>query len=1351
MKTSATKLAGLIALLLLSAFSHLFSQATDLHVFQDWADKTGLVDMAYKASSVRDPANQVMYVVGGTLNINGNYDWMINKYDETTGTLIWSVQYDGPAGAEDYATDIIFDANNNLIFVSGAITVDTVQGLDLGVIMLDTSGTQQWLSTYDNGQSYPLYNDVGASITFIDHDDICVTGVSQDASTLEDCVTIRMAAGDGTQNWVARYDESNMQDGGGKVFYDGTDIFVAGLVQRNINYHAVAGFQYDISGNLLASTAPTQTLDSITEIHDATIASNGDIYIAGFLNRTGYARDIKLIKIDSTMTCQWQYLSSTSGNEEANSVRLDSVGHVYLGGYETVSGNKDYYLCKLDTAGNAIWTEYYNGTGNGNDVGEAIAIDANGFPIITGYSWVDPGFNFDYHTMKYDTSGTILWEIDYNGLSNKDDRAYEISIDNQDNIYVIGQSQDSSGITCEYMTVKYVEHELWNVSDIDTVPSCFNITPNWGQLLNLDTVINVNSTVKCYSIGPAVYFENNRLSHLFSSLDSTLISMDTILRVDMKFTTDTTKRVYPLKKRDCRVNYYFDQTTVTNGLCNVPVYEEVVYPEIYKLIDLHVSANSSGVLEQFVVKQTGDPEDIFFTYEGADTIYINGGGNLVIETMLDDITYLRPTCSQIDSSGGYVPIAWQPIFQINGDTVSFDSIQSCNANLPLVIEMKQGPSILLTGIADWSTFLGGSKEDAANDITSDDNGNIYVTGYTGSINFPVTSGAFQTLLGGGFGSWDAFVVKFNSNYHNEWLTYYGGDQYERGFGIAHDPINNKVYICGTGGSSVLAYQFGTGYIQSVGNTGGFIARFDDAVGYREWGTRWGGSNGECYPHKIKVDDNGNVYMVGSTNYISTTSTCTTPSANFYPICNPGGGAFVQTSHNNVGGSVGQDYEYDGFIAKFDANTNLVWSTLFGGPYTDFFDNLVIDNANQKLYVVGSTNSNNQGVTCGPSGYLALCNSGGYFQANLNGTNNGSEYDGLITRFTLGGILEWSTFWGGDGDDFITGAALDGSGSLYLSGYTNTNFYGTGNCVVPTNNGFPHCTLGYDQNYGGGDHDAFIVKFIGNAVLRWSTFVGGDLGEGREARLMVDEIAEALPWGPRVHVSQVDDVYLFGNTRSESITSSTLSVPISYNSSFYNESTHEDSDPTADNTDVFVNLFSGGGGLLWGTYYGGTGTTAPATPRIGDCVGGITSWQGRVFICGRTYSTSNFPLNCPFPGTSYCQGYTTVNPTYSDAFVSQLNLTPLIGIEDVTDLQVGYLDIYPNPTFNWVTITFIHDLDENMNIEIIDILGKRVSLGNFSVNSGINKYTVDLEALSSGLYFLIFKGVSASYLVKVIKI
>ena len=119
-------------------------------------------------------------------------------------------------------------------------------------------------------------------------------------------------------------------------------------------------------------------------------------------------------------------------------------------------------------------------------------------------------------------------------------------------------------------------------------------------------------------------------------------------------------------------------------------------------------------------------------------------------------------------------------FRIENDAVTF-SIPAYDHTQPLVID----PTL------QWSTYYGGSSSDYGYGITTGPSGEVVVTGYTISINFPVVAG-FQMSNQGGR---DAFVVKFDALGFRQWATYYGGSNDDRGFGVATDG-SGDVYFAG---------------------------------------------------------------------------------------------------------------------------------------------------------------------------------------------------------------------------------------------------------------------------------------------------------------------------------------------------------------------------------------------------------------------------------------------------------------------------------------------------------------------------------------------------------------------------
>ncbi len=131
----------------------------------------------------------------------------------------------------------------------------------------------------------------------------------------------------------------------------------------------------------------------------------------------------------------------------AYGIAVDNNGYLYVTGYSYNGSNYDYFTIKYDTSGNTIWTQRYDG-GN-NDIAYGIAVDNNGYLYVAGAS--HNGLNYDYCIIKYDTSGNTIWTQRYDG-GNPDD-AHKITVANDGYVYVTGASHNGSSY--DYFTIKY--------------------------------------------------------------------------------------------------------------------------------------------------------------------------------------------------------------------------------------------------------------------------------------------------------------------------------------------------------------------------------------------------------------------------------------------------------------------------------------------------------------------------------------------------------------------------------------------------------------------------------------------------------------------------------------------------------------------------------------------------------------------------------------------------------------------------------------------------------------------------------------------------------------------------------
>lgn len=233
----------------------------------------------------------------------------------------------------------------------------------------------------------------------------------------------------------------------------------------------------------------------------------------------------------------------------------------------------------------------------------------------------------------------------------------------------------------------------------------------------------------------------------------------------------------------------------------------------------------------------------------------------------------------------------------------------------------------LDGVLQWSTYYGGAGLDECASVTSDNAGNIFITGFTQSTSDIATTTAHQPSFGGGAN--DAFLAKLNSSGSSLlWGTYYGGTNADDGYSINCDASGN-IYLAGTTASTnaistPLSFQPAMGSANDA-----YLAKFTPS-GSRIWGTYFGGNDVD-YIFSL-VADKSQLFFAGmtqSSNNIAST------------------GAYHETI---IGTGV-----YDAFLAKFDTSGARNWGTYFGGSNSDEFHSVYLD-SKKNILVSGFTSS-----------------------------------------------------------------------------------------------------------------------------------------------------------------------------------------------------------------------------------------------------------------------------------------------------------------------------------------------------------------------------------------------------------
>src|ERR1017187_6482614 len=286
----------------------------------------------------------------------------------------------------------------------------------------------------------------------------------------------------------------------------------------------------------------------------------------------------------------------------------------------------------------------------------------------------------------------------------------------------------------------------------------------------------------------------------------------------------------------------------------------------------------------------------------------------------------------------------------------------------------------------YSTYLGGTGDDAGYAVAIDSSGNRYIAGYTTSLDVP---GAGSVRPFGG-GVYDAVVTKINSAGAIVYSTYLGGSGDDEAFGIAVDSSGNA-YITGYTDSTDFPVTAGAYQGSSGGGRDAFVAKLSP-TGTLVYATYLGGA-GDDIGFGIALDGANNITVAGSTSSTNFPITTGAYQVHF------GGGAT------------------DAFVAQWNpAGTVLAFSTFLGGGDEDAAYGVAVDSGN--AYVTGYTRSSDFPTTASA------------FQASAKG-----GYDAFVTALNPSGkAAVYSTFLGGSGEDYGLGIAVL-AGNAYITGYT----------------------------------------------------------------------------------------------------------------------------------------------------------------------------------------------------------------------------------------------------------------------------------------------------------------------------
>ena len=532
---------------------------------------------------------------------------------------------------------------------------------------------------------------------------------------------------------------------------------------------------------------------------------------------------------------------------------------------------------------------------------------------------------------------------------------------------------------------------------------------------------------------------------------------------------------------------YFVGSDPSSWKKDVPTYKRVLLKEVYPGIDLVLTALKGNRVEfQWIVKPGADPASISLKVSGGEIVPSEDGFDVVRDDKVvlsvrnvkayqgakevavkvdvkgnrtryvvadydpNRTLVIDPDLATLTAStflgGGYHDYIYDMALDDAGNvyvvgytlsdnfpTNGWDNTDNGRADA-FVAKLSSDLTTLSA-----ATYIGGGRDDYAYGIAIDGSGNVFITGYTVSDNYPTTFGAYQTFRRGGD---EVFVSKFDSDLGSLLAsTYVGGNEDDYAYAIAVDASGN-VFI----GGKTFSLDYPTTGGFSYDNpyfAEGFVSKLDNNLGTLLASTFIGGNYDDVI-NAIAISPAGDVFITGGTQSVDFPTTS---------------GAYDQT-HN--GG-------YDVFVAKFDNALNFTAATFIGGDLGDIAYGIALDPAGN-VYVTGLDSSSLFPTTPGAYGR-------DFF---------GGATDVFVSRFSpdLTTLLQ-STTIGGSGDEYAHDIAVEPTtGKVFITGNTSSSDY-------------PTTPFAYDYWFNDTYpvSDVFVSEFNSTLTdLTASTFLGGGYGD-----------------------------------------------------------------------------------------------------------------------------------------------------------------------------------------------------------------------------------------------------------------